>query len=155
MSRARPTEEYHEDWKETIDEHNSRYDCPDSPEKIALLFKRIRDDSQEFRSELEGHMAADALQSISHRLSSKYGHEDPLEWHDHPEATLLAIGESAARRIINYGDGPMDKNERLMDWNWTLRAYAFSLGVEESNTAWEAIKEHGNYEAKPVFSPGK
>ena len=153
MSGRRTTEEYRHDWEEVIRDHNSQYNCPDSPEKIGLLFERVRNDSQEFRSELEGPMAADALQSISQRISAKYGHEDPVEWHDHPEATLLAIGESAARRIINYGDEPMDKNERLMDWNWTLRAYAFSLGVEEGNAAWKAIKEHGNYEAKPVFAP--
>ena len=135
------------------EDHDSRYDCPHSPEEIALLFDNARNDSQEFPSEFENQIAQEALQAISERLSSKYGHESPIDWHDHPEAALLAIGENAARRITQYDGRQLETNERVKDWNQTLTAFAFSLNIEDGNNLWKTVKEHGTYESKPVFAP--
>ena len=131
------------------------HDCTHFPGEIALLFQNVRNDSQEFRSEFENQMAQEALQAISERLSSKYGHESTIDWHDHPEATLLAIGENAARRITQYDNRQLETNERVKDWNQALTAFAFSLDIDRGNALWKAVKEHGDYESKPVFAPGE
>ena len=139
------------DWEH----HLAGYACPRSPEEIALLFDQIKNDSQEFRSEYENQMAQEALQAISQRLSSRYGHESPIDWHDHPQAALLTIGENAARRITRYHGQHVETNERVRDWNQAMTAYAFSLNIDESNAAWRAIRQHGAYESRPIFTPGE
>ena len=132
-------------------QHEPTAKCAHNPQAVAQWFQQVREDAQD--KDLETQKALHAYQAISSVLNYKFGEEKPIDLHDRPEGSMLAIGHSAAQRIMEYGDSQPDTNERLKDWNQTLTAFAFTVKPEESQPLWQAIREHGHYYSKPVFMP--
>ena len=161
MRDSRDTEEYSRDQRQLEDETEDRSDpylqyepksrSPEDPQALAQWFEQVRENTHS--RDLETEKALHAYQSISTVINYKYGEEKPIDLHDSPEGSLLAIGHSAAHRILEYGETPPEMNERVKDWNQALAAFAFTLTPEESQPFWQAIQEHGAHYSKPVFTP--
>ena len=124
--------------------------CPTTPGAIAVLFQRLRRDDND--DNWQRAMAHSATKTISDRLNARYGHERPVDWLDHPEAVLLTSGLAAAARIQQYHNQHPTRNNRVKDWNQALTAVAFTVNVATGNAALQAVNEHGQYQARTIFT---
>ena len=98
---------------------------PATPEDVAAIFATLRDTPS------TAHHLSEMMPRIHHlvstKLNTKYGHEHPVEWYDHPEATILAVGEAAADRISR---DQTTTTTHLSQWKHALRAYALCIEPE-------------------------
>lgn len=118
---------------------------PTSTDEIIALFDAVRagaDGGATYRL-----MAQRAHQAIEQRLMSQYGHEKPVDWYDHPAATILAGGMAASERLANADpEHTRPTNNRMRDWHKTLNAYAFCNDTETSNRIFRDVQLYGQYQ---------
>ena len=82
----------------------------------------------------------------------RYGHEQPVDWYDHPVATILALGQAAAQRVATYTrENQPDANQKVKEWNHILSAYSFSLDAPTGNEMMRAIDQYGKYQSTTVI----
>ena len=117
--------------------------------QIEQLFEAVRTDSEDHT--LLAALAQEAHGDIHHQLMLRHGHENPVDWYDHPTATILALGQAAADRVSCYtNDDHPDTNQRLQEWNQIIRAYSFCLQPDAGNQALRAVDKFGQYESATV-----
>ena len=117
--------------------------------QVELLFQAVRTDSEDH--DLLSTLAREAHRDIEHQLMLRHGHEEPIDWYDHPAATILAQGRAAADRVACYtNDDHPDTNQRLQEWNRIIRAYSFCLQPQAGNDVLRAVDQFGQYEDTTV-----
>ena len=130
--------------------NNDWAECPNSTQEIAALFHLVRRNQED--QEAFARMAQQAHTNIEQQLMGRYGHEQPVDWHDHPVATILALGRAAAQRVAAYTrENQSDANQKVKEWNHILKAYSFSFNAPTGNEMMRAIDQYGKYQSTTVI----
>ena len=123
---------------------------PTETDEVAALFNTIRAGGT--RPDAFREAAQRANQAIDERLMQQYGHENPIDWYDHPTATILVAGRAASERIAQYDENNApNPNQIVKDWHQTLLAYAFcTTDIKTSNRLMADTETYGQFEDKTL-----
>ena len=127
---------------------------PQTPEDAELIFRSIREEKD--TGPKYSQTAGSVEKAVESKLQSRYGEQEPIDWYEIPEASVLAVGAAAAGRIAAYTstDRP-NVNERVKQWHLALKAYALCMHHDAGNILAQAVQEHGQYRDSITFMPAE
>lgn len=121
---------------------------PTTPTEIAAIFSVIVNPSPSTVALPD--LATRVHHSVNKKLQAKYGHENPVDWYDHPEASILAVAEAAAARLAHANPSPAPDSAR-QQWKLALRGYALCTEPNLTNALLLAIDQHAGPDSTPPF----